>query len=60
MTEVEIEKLAESIARKLSILLNDTLRDDIESMINDRLGATVRLILTRYGDALVDLAKELS
>lgn len=59
LTEIEIEKLADAISRRLHQALADTLYDDIKDLIAEQVSEIMKGALNRCGNLLSDIAKDL-
>jgi hypothetical protein len=59
MTDIEIEKLAEAIARKLTPIISTDLQDRIEEILAEKLDFVMRRVLTKIGEAFGDVERDM-
>ena len=59
MTDIEIEKLADALARRLQPVVSTDMESMLEEKLNERLNFVVRRILTRLGEAIDKVAEDI-
>jgi hypothetical protein len=59
MTDIEIEKLADAIARRLQVALNSDTQELLEKDIMEMLQLCIRLSLKHLSEAIMEVEKDL-
>jgi delta 1-pyrroline-5-carboxylate dehydrogenase len=59
MTDIEIEKLADAIARRLQVSLNADIQELLEDKIMDILKLCIRLSFKQLSNAIAEVEKDI-
>ena len=59
MTELEIEKLADALARRMQYALTEQLHYEIKEMIEAILADVIKRLINQHVDVLASIAREL-